>query len=499
VTAVALFEMFQPSFDVDPGDDASILFEDVSTLQIASGTVLITFRGSGLTYDADGALTGGQFTGFEVSDSAHGGLQARASGFRVDVADFFQAVLSPDPDGVDKLLMSGSDTLVGSSGDDTLNGYDGMDLLVGNAGNDTLEGTVYDTLRGGAGDDTYILPNGAAVDESGGGGIDTVHAYYEYTLPDGVENLVLEGNVVKGAGNSANNLITGNVSDNILDGGAGIDTLVGGAGNDTYTIGDSADVIIDTQGDDTVNASVDYTIGAGIETLFTTATRASGNDSANFIAADRGVKDNLLQGFGGNDTIFSGEGTDTIDGGDGLDHAYFEFPLLYYTFTNVNGVITATSSPNAPAVNDKDILTNVERLDFGGVEHLAFDIEGHGGQAYRLYQAAFDRVPDLWGLGYQIHDLDVGVTLEQVAANFIASPEFQSTYGTLDNTAFITLLYRNVLDRAPDPGGLQYHLGEFAQGDTRAQMLIHFSESPENKGNVLGAIQDGMEFYWNGY
>jgi serralysin len=137
-------------------------------------------------------------------------------------------------------------------------------------------------------------------------------------------------------------------------------------------------------------------------------------------------------------------------------------------------------------------VTNVERLQFtNGI--VALDINGDAGQAYRLYQAAFNRVPDVGGLGYQTNALDTGLTLTQVASNFIASPEFQRTYGNVDDTQFVTLLYQNVLHRAPDAGGLQFHLDEMhVQGQSRADVLVHFSESPENQANVIGQIQDGM-------
>src|SRR6185369_10670591 len=116
---------------------------------------------------------------------------------------------------------------------------------------------------------------------------------------------------------------------------------------------------------------------------------------------------------------------------------------------------------------DFDTLTNVERLRFNDVS-VALDIHGNGGMAYRLYQAAFNRVPDIGGLGYQMHDLDTGHSLSWVAANFIASPEFQSTYGSVNDVQFITLLYQYVLHRAPDAGGLQFHLDEISQGQSRA-------------------------------
>jgi serralysin len=146
-------------------------------------------------------------------------------------------------------------------------------------------------------------------------------------------------------------------------------------------------------------------------------------------------------------------------------------------------------------VSGTDTLQGVERIHFSDQFAVATDIAGHAGQAYRLYQAAFDRAPDLPGLGYQLNDLDNGNSLSWVAGNFIASPEFASRYGTdLDDTQFLDLLYQNVLHRAPDAGGLQFHLDEFAQGQTRADMLTHFSESPENQANVIGQIDNGILF-----
>ena len=52
--------------------------------------------------------------------------------------------------------------------------------------------------------------------------------------------------------------------------------------------------------------------------------------------------------------------------------------------------------------------------------------------------------------------LDQGLNISQVAQNFINSPEFSATYGSLNDTQFVTQLYANVLHRAPDDGGLAY-------------------------------------------
>ncbi len=141
-----------------------------------------------------------------------------------------------------------------------------------------------------------------------------------------------------------------------------------------------------------------------------------------------------------------------------------------------------------------DTLTGIERLQFAD-GYMAMDTSGNGGQAYRLYQAAFDRTPDAGGLGFQMRELDTGRALAQVAQNFINSPEFNARYGQLDNAAFVAQLYANVLDRAPDASGLAFHVGNLATGaNTRANVLVGFSESPENQAALIGVIQAGM-FY----
>jgi hypothetical protein len=138
-------------------------------------------------------------------------------------------------------------------------------------------------------------------------------------------------------------------------------------------------------------------------------------------------------------------------------------------------------------------VTNVERIQFTN-GFLGFDINGDAGQAYRLYQAAFDRTPDVPGLSYWIHDLDAGVSLHDVAAYFATSPEFISTYGQLDNQHYAAQLYTNVLHRTPDSSGLQFWVDSLNHGASRADVLIGFSESTENQANVIGAIQNGIFF-----
>jgi uncharacterized protein (TIGR01370 family) len=162
--------------------------------------------------------------------------------------------------------------------------------------------------------------------------------------------------------------------------------------------------------------------------------------------------------------------SDTINGGAGEDTVVYRGQAADYSMMLLpDGGIEVTSRKTAEG---PDVLHNVEVLQMSDASmsvRVSQDVAGIPGQAYRLYQAAFGRAPDLGGLGYQINDLQTRFTLSQVAGNFIASPEFQSKYGpSISDARFVTLLYENVLHREPDDGGLQFHLGEIAAGESRA-------------------------------
>ncbi len=126
------------------------------------------------------------------------------------------------------------------------------------------------------------------------------------------------------------------------------------------------------------------------------------------------------------------------------------------------------------------------------VEDFRIADQGVALSVARLYQASFDRDPDIEGLNNWI-DLWEGehYNLSQIADGFYNSSEFTQAYGNLDDVGFTTLLYNNVLDRAPDAPGLNSWVNYLASGATRAEVLTGFSESLENKINTelkLGGI-----------
>ncbi|WP_425067150.1 matrixin family metalloprotease [Reyranella sp.] len=190
-------------------------------------------------------------------------------------------------------------------------------LLWGNAGKNVLDGKAgADTMAGGLGDDTYVVDDaGDVVTEAAGEGTDTVQSRLDWTLGANLERLVLTGTSnLKGTGNALNNVLTGNVGNNLLDGGAGADAMAGGLGNDTYIIDNVGDGVTELAGEgvDTVQSSLNWTLGANVEklTLTGTANRSgTGNELANTLTGN--VGNNLLDGKAGADTMAGGLGDDT--------------------------------------------------------------------------------------------------------------------------------------------------------------------------------------------
>ena len=342
-------------------------------------------------------------------------------------------------------------------------------------------------MIGGDGSDTYYVGDtGDVVSETNAtastGGTDTVYSYLSaYTLGANVENgHILATGAANLTGNSLANTLTGNALANVLDGGTGNDTLDGGSGVNTAIFsGLSASYsVTKTSTGYTVNDNVG---SDGTDTL-TNIERLQFIDKT--IAFN--IDGKVVLGGTGNDTLTGGAGNDTFDGGAGLDTALFSGSKAGYALTRTSSGMTAAS-----AADGTDALINIERLQFTD-KTLAFDLDGNAGQAYRLYQAAFDRVPDQGGLGYWINEIDRGTGLSQAATGFINSAEFKALYGNNpSNSEFVTLIYDNVLHRAPDAGGYSYWMDQLSRGMTRENVLIGFSESTENKVALMAFDMDG--------
>ena len=223
-----------------------------------------------------------------------------------------------------KLGSSRADRLRGGSRGDALMGRGSTDRLLGGGGGDLLAGGEGgDRLYGEAGDDMIGGENGK--DRSYGGAGDDIIADEE-------------GNDLL-AGGSGNDILLGGLGSDRLDGGLGNDLLYGQSGNDRLTGGpgsgkdrlyggpgvDAAhggfgnDIVSGGDGDD----SPCYLRGQKVKE----GTRGCSHSPLGVIRATGGDEGRLagiisLQGQGGGDTVFGGEGDDALGGGADSDRLY---------------------------------------------------------------------------------------------------------------------------------------------------------------------------------
>ncbi|MES2346406.1 MAG: DUF4214 domain-containing protein [Pseudomonadota bacterium] len=312
---------------------------------------------------------------------------------------------------------------------------------------------------------------------------------FSSTAP-GYNNISIAYNVtieaaIAGSGGS---IIYGNNAGNTITGGAGADQIYEGTGSDTINGGAGIDTVVFAR------SFASYQLSGNLTTLTVTG---DGSDTLTGIEtlqfSDRTISlssyTTLHAGTVNNDVLTVGGSGELLTGGAGTDVAVFSGNRANYTVLASGTEFVVTNSGGS------DLLSGVERLRFADGSGVALDIGGAAGQTYRMYQAAFNRTPDLGGVGFWLNQLDHGLSLTGMAQFFLDSPENVRTYGSLDDTGFVTQMYANVLHRAPDAQGLQFYLDGFAAHSfSRAQVLQGFSESPENQVAVIGSITNGVDY-----
>lgn len=281
---------------------------------------------------------------------------------------------------VENLILTGTSAINGTGNalNNTLTGNSGKNTLNGGTGNDILDGGIgADSLVGGVGNDTYIVDNtGDVVTETSTLSTenDTVKSSITHTLKTNVENLVLTGTTaINGTGNTLNNVITGNSGANTLNGGVGADTLIGGFGNDIYVVDHLGDFVTETSNltteIDTVQSSVNYTLGANVENLTltgSTAINGAGNLLNNTIVGNSG--NNLLSGGVGNDTLTGNADSDILVGNDGND------TLNLGLNDGVADIVRYTSWDGSDVINQ--FVKGIDKLGFTGINFIDVKVSG---------------------------------------------------------------------------------------------------------------------------
>jgi hypothetical protein len=121
--------------------------------------------------------------------------------------------------------------------------------------------------------------------------------------------------------------------------------------------------------------------------------------------------------------------------------------------------------------------------------------DGAAGQVYRLYQAAFNRTPDLAGLGFWVYARQTDATLAGIAQSFVSSAEFTALYGQApSHRQLVSTYYRNVLHRDGEQAGIDWWVAQMDNGGDAAGVLLGFADSAENKDSLAAGMQNGFDY-----
>ncbi len=202
-------------------------------------------------------------------------------GATVYISQAYQAQVAEVHNFQDVTGTSFNDTIVGTAGDNILNGGRGNDRLFGGTGanvlnggddNDTItlqfegvgDAAHLDTIDGGDGNDTLAFTEalagdyGASVVLSGATAahVQSIHTdgisthFIDEATVAGVENLIGTGQFDNFVGDGNANRLIGNGGDDVLLGGGGADTLSGGSDDDVLEGDAGADYLDGGAGED---------------------------------------------------------------------------------------------------------------------------------------------------------------------------------------------------------------------------------------------------------
>ncbi len=244
-------------------DAAGALVSEKLLVSTSTTGSLVSLKG--LSLMADGRITALMSNGIQIVDPRE------------------EAVSLTGTSGKDHYIGTGfNDIFSGSAGADILNGAGGIDYvsfasakkgitatlysgiggdaagdvyrniegLIGSSYNDVFYGNGAARLKGGRGNDTYIIKARDYVEEAVNGGWDTVVVKTSHTLAANaqIEVLKLSGLSTRTpaslTGSNIANEIRGHAGNNTLKGQGGNDTIYGGAGNDRLYGGSGKDTFV---------------------------------------------------------------------------------------------------------------------------------------------------------------------------------------------------------------------------------------------------------------
>lgn len=358
---------------VETGSGKDTLLGNAAANLLISGGGNDSLQGAGGNDTLDGGagkdtLNGGAGTDTASYASMAIGLTvdlSKQTAFVAGTASFTDTLISIESasggSGADSLIGSaagdllggagGNDTVLGQGGADSLEGGPGNDSLVGGAGNDILSGgelsdrTYYldydefsavliddgrDTLDGGAGIDTVVVPEVTNypygdyyMDEWGqlAASINLASGFMQLDVPGSSVDVLRNIENVRTSG--GNDHVVGSAAANYIDVGDGVNFVYAGGGNDTVVGGSVAWDGDEAGRGDTIygEAGNDVIYGNGAYTLWSYGLGGVLDPSWDY-----------LDGGSGNDTIYTGLTYAEVAGGSGADKLYFTDEAFYWDY-----------------------------------------------------------------------------------------------------------------------------------------------------------------------
>jgi hypothetical protein len=188
------------------------------------------------------------------------------------------------------------------------------------------------TLVGNSASDTFVVYDSSDVVTPKAGSHDVVYSAASYTLPTGVDTLIMEAGT-SGTGNS-------DASGDVLYAASTTQamTLTGHSHNDIFVVYDSADTVVgQASSTDTIYAAANFTLPTNVDMLLLegNASQGTGNsDPANTLYGNAGIASTLVAGSGADTLIVTGNAGTTMTGGAGSDTLAFPNVMGHDTVTN---------------------------------------------------------------------------------------------------------------------------------------------------------------------
>ncbi len=196
---------------------------------------------------------------------------------------------------------------------------------------------------------------------------------------------------------------------------------------------------------------------------------------------------------GGADTLSFGAGsqaqaagTTLLHGGTANDVASFSGARADYALDVHNGYIVVSSLADPAA---KAMVVNVEQLQFSDGS-MAVQNSADMGVLAGIYQNVLGRQADVLGIEYWADVHQAGASWGAIALDMIGSTEKTAGHEGFNGVPShdIAMLYTALFNRAPDAAGLAYWTDAMAHGLSLEQVASNFVQSVEMVGHQRAAL-----------